>query len=246
MAYFRGDFPSGALGMQTGIHVFIPDWMQNSKCPVLYLLHGLSDNCSNWVRNTGVGRYSEEYGVAVVMPEVQRSFYTDMKYGSQYFTYVSEELFRFVHRMFGLSNRREQSFVAGLSMGGYGALKCALSYPRRYAGCAAFSSACDMAARISLDSGRYIPEMKAILGENLKLSPKDDLFRLAEKASRSEIRPRLYVTCGLDDGLLLENHRLRDHLDALGFELAYEEWEGNHTWEFWDESLRRTFRLFFS
>ena len=97
MSFFRGDFFSEELGMQTGIHVIIPDAAKNSDLRVLYLLHGLSDNCSNWIRNTSIERYAVEYNTAVIIPEVQRSFYTDMKYGLNYFSYVADELLSLIH-----------------------------------------------------------------------------------------------------------------------------------------------------
>ena len=127
MAFFRGDFTSQVMQMVTTIHVVMPEYIDKKDTRVLYLLHGLSDNCSNWFRLTSLERYANEYKIAVVVPEVQRSMYTNMKYGLRYFDYVSEELPRFISQMFGVPNDREHRFVAGLSMGGYGALKCALT-----------------------------------------------------------------------------------------------------------------------
>ena len=119
MAFFRGDFYSEHLGMQTGAHFVIPENVEkNEELRVLYLLHGLSDNCGHWVRNTSAERYAVEHRTALVIPEVQRSFYTDMKYGPHYFSYVSKELPAFAQKTFGLSAEREKNMVAGLSMGG--------------------------------------------------------------------------------------------------------------------------------
>lgn len=247
MSCFRGDFYSEQLRMHTSIQVFVPDGKPNSEWPVLYLLHGLSDNCSNWMQNTRLGRYAAKYGVAVVMPEGERGWYTDMAHGLRYFSYVSDELFHYVHRMFGLSNRREKSFIAGLSMGGYGALKCALARPGRYAGCASFSGACDVVGRFVPEKvePEYLDELRGVYGRDLKIRPQDDLFHLAEKAARRAVKPAVYLTCGLQDERLHESRKFRDHLDALGFAPRYEEWDGFHDWDFWEESLRRTFALFF-
>ena len=87
-------------------------------CPVLYLLHGMSDDHSTWIRRTSVERYATQYGLALVMPNAHRSYYTDMACGLKYWTYVSEELPRLMHTFFKISDRREDTFVAGLSMGG--------------------------------------------------------------------------------------------------------------------------------
>ena len=247
MSFFRGDFFSEELGMQTGIHVIIPDAAKNSDLRVLYLLHGLSDNCSNWIRNTSIERYAVEYNTAVIIPEVQRSFYTDMKYGLNYFSYVADELPRYVHKMFGLSNSREKTFVAGLSMGGYGALKCALTYPKRYGCCAAFSSACDIVKRVQPEDlgSAWAGEVKAVFGEDLKVPARDNLHLLARKSAKSAVRPRFFITCGTQDGLLSESWEMSELMTSLNYDIRYEEWEGNHTWEFWDTSIRKAFAYFF-
>lgn len=248
MAFFRGDIFSTELQMTTSIHVYIPDGANNSRLKVLYLLHGLSDNCSNWFQLTGVARYAREHNLAVITPEVQRGFYTNMESGIRYFSYVADELPKMMHEMFGLPLTREKNFVAGLSMGGYGALKCALTYPNRYAGCGAFSSACDVAFNIDKRyiSSQMAGELKAIFGADLKVKECDDLFRLAEKAAKSETKPKILMTCGISDSLLDQNHRLRDHIEKLSFpDFRYEEWEGDHTWDFWDQSIQLFFDYLF-
>ena len=239
MAFFRGDFTSQVMQMVTTIHVVMPEYIDKKDTRVLYLLHGLSDNCSNWFRLTSLERYANEYKIAVVVPEVQRSMYTNMKYGLRYFDYVSEELPRFISQMFGVPNDREHRFVAGLSMGGYGALKCALTYPERYAGCAAFSSACDIQELVHGPLGEARKdENRAIYGEKLEIPEEDDLFFLAEQCSKQKEQPCFLMTCGDQDILLPQNHKLRDRMQELGFDLRYEEWEGDHTWMFWDTSLQ--------
>jgi S-formylglutathione hydrolase FrmB len=96
---------------------------------VLYLLHGLSDDDTAWLRRTSIERYVSELGLAVVMPQVHRSFYSDELHGLRYWTFLSDELPQLVDSFFHVSTRREDTFVAGLSMGGYGALKWALRQP---------------------------------------------------------------------------------------------------------------------
>ena len=100
MTFIRADFHSKELNMSTSAQVLLPDDRALSRVRVVYLLHGLSDNCTGWLRRTAVERYAQEYGVAVVMPEVQRSFYTDMQYGVNYFSYVYKELPEIMHRLF--------------------------------------------------------------------------------------------------------------------------------------------------
>ena len=124
MALFAGSLYAESLGMNTGVTVSLPGERRDrtGDMPVLYLLHGLSDDHTSWVRRTDIDRYAEEWGVAVIMPEVQRSFYCDMTNGPRYFTYIVDELPALCQRLFRVSARREDNFVAGLSMGGYGAM----------------------------------------------------------------------------------------------------------------------------
>ena len=124
---------------------------------MLYLLHGLSDDDTIWLRRTSIERYVAPLGLAVVMPQVHRSFYTDEAHGNRYWTFLSEELPELVHHFFRLSRRREDTFVAGLSMGGYGALKWALREPERFAAAASMSAAADVAGMQA--HGDWRPEL---------------------------------------------------------------------------------------
>ena len=239
MALFAGSLYAESLGMNTGVTVSLPGERRDrtGDMPVLYLLHGLSDDHTSWVRRTDIDRYAEEWGVAVIMPEEQRSFYCDMTNGPRYFTYIVDELPALCQRLFRVSARREDNFVAGLSMGGYGAMKAALSRPERYAAAASFSGAVDVAAR--LDSHPDI--FQATCGGTLRAE--DDLFQLAEKTAGE--RPRLYISCGTEDFLLEDNRRFSAHLDALGWDHPLEIWPGTHDYHFWDESVRRALAFFF-
>ena len=247
MAFFRGDFASTQIGMNTSVTVIIPDGTPNESMNVVYLLHGLSDNCTGWTRMTSIERYAIEANCIVVMPEVQRSYYVDMKYGPNYFSYISQELPMMMKKLFNISSKRENTFVAGLSMGGYGALKCAMTFPENYAGCAAFSSACDM--QDSIDTGTITSlekaEIVAIIGEGGKIGDVNDLFVLANKANASNLKPKIMMTCGTDDFLYHQNIKFKEHIEGLDFEFKYDEWEDAHTWHFWDMSIQIAFDYFF-
>ena len=244
MSILRADFYSEQLTMNTSAIIMLPDDIPNSRARVLYLLHGLSDNCTGWMRLTGIERYARERKMAVVMPEVQRSFYTDMAYGLPYFTYVSEELPAVCRRMFGLGAAREQNYIFGLSMGGYGAMKCALTYPDRYAGAASFSGVCDLRRTVERRSiSLHESEIAAIFGEEKAVPPKDDLFVLAERLSGDA--PGLYLSCGEQDGLYAANERFSAHLASLSLAHRFDHWPGAHTWDFWDTSLRAALAYFF-
>lgn len=261
MAFFKGEVHSSALDMDTGINVIMPQDFERAsvaakdparkvtgRCKVLYLLHGLTDGCGAWSRFTSIERYARERGIAVVMPEVQHSFYTDMKYGMKYFTYVAQELPSLMASMFQISTAREDSYIAGLSMGGYGALKCALTYPERYCAVAGFSSALDIRCRLSegiWDDPQFSVELKGIFGDSAAQT--DDLFYLAQRAAQQpqELRPRVYTACGTRDMLHGENLAFKEHMESLPFDYLYEEWDGDHEWSFWDTAVQRALSFFF-
>src|SRR5438105_15742137 len=111
---------SEALGVQVNFHVLLPQ-QTRAQFPVLWLLHGLSDDHTIWLRRTSIERYAAEKNLAVVMPAAGRSYYQDMANGARYWTFLTEELPAMCRAWFPLSSRREENFAAGLSMGGYGA-----------------------------------------------------------------------------------------------------------------------------
>lgn len=228
--------------MMTSFNVSIPQNISGDM-PVLYLLHGLSDNHSAWLRRSNVDLYAEQAGIAVVMPEVQRSFYTDMTHGLKYFRYIAEELPEICRGIFRFSGRREDNFIAGLSMGGYGAMKTALTYPDRFIAAASFSGALDIRSRFHDTKDLMSVDECYAISRGVVL-PKDDLFHLASDMAEKGDYPDIYITCGLSDFLYEDNKRFRAHLDSLSIPYSYEEWEGEHNWFFWDESIRRAIPKF--
>ena len=139
----RGNIYSSFLKMDTGITILSPNAVEESGAyKVVYLLHGLYGDHESWVNNTMLPVYANDYDAVFVMPEAGRSYYTDMKYGYPYFSYLTEELPKIVKSIFNISSKREDTIVIGGSMGGYGALKCALNYPWKYGVCCALSAAC--------------------------------------------------------------------------------------------------------
>lgn len=244
MAYFNGTVYSETLGMMTDIAVIIPDngmaRLENGDYPVVYLLHGLSDNHSAWSRRTKVDLYAEQTGFAVVMPEVQRGFYQNMDYGVPYFTYISEELPKLCHQMFRVTDDPAHTFIAGLSMGGYGAMRCALTYPERYAKAACFSAVTDV-ERFVYDNpcGMGQAELTGLFGDSVEES--ENLFELS---SVKKSFPPILQCCGAGDFLVEDNRRFDEHLTACGVNHRYEEWEGAHEWRFWDTAIEKALSFF--
>ena len=202
--------------------------------PLLYLLHGRTDDHSAWTRNTTVERHAVAAGVAVVMPSVGRSFYTDEVHGDRYWTYLSGELPRFVESTFRVSTRREDTFVAGLSMGGYGAMKWALREPGRFAAAATMSGALDVAALLR-DPDRGAELVDRVFGPSI--APENDLFTLLRDADVTTL-PRLHVSCGTEDPLVEHNRRFVALAEEVGADLTTDFRPGEHEWGFWDAEVR--------
>lgn len=248
MAFVECKFRSATLELCTAVDVILPDPVPGAtksgeKVPVLWLLHGLSDDQTIWGRRTSIERYVEGRNLAVVMPAVDRSFYTDMAHGNRYWSYLSEELPALLRHWFPLSAKGEENFVAGLSMGGYGAFKLALTHPKRYAAAASLSGAL---RRFSDDlvenpDPQWLAELTNIFGDLTHFAgSRHDVYHLAEKVARSKgPKPRLFACCGTADFLYADNLRFQAHAAAIGLPLTYEEGPGDHTWAFWDEWIQR-------
>ena len=238
MALLHTHFFSEILGMQCTMDVLLPQKPSRPALPVLWLLHGLSDDHSIWQRRTSIERYADGLDLAVLMPNVHRSFYTDMRHGLPYERFIADELPVIARHLFHLTARREETFVAGLSMGGYGAFKLALKYPGRYAAAASLSGALDMASR--WDRGERIGEMELVYGGSPAGTPNDLMFLARQLAADpAQPRPRLFQCCGTEDFLLDDNRAFRDQALGLGLDLVYREAPGNHTWAFWDTHIQQ-------
>ena len=150
MALLRIDHVPETVKVNLPLYIIIPGPGEMRDVPVarrkvLYLLHGLSDDGSAWQRYTAIESFSALYGLVVIMPSAGRSFYTDQPNGQNYFTYLTDELPRYLKDVFGLSPHREDTLIAGNSMGGYGAFKAAFLHPELYSVAASFSGALSLA-----------------------------------------------------------------------------------------------------
>ena len=234
------NFFSSELQKETHVNVLIPPCptYEDGTYKVLWLFHGLSGDNTSWIRNSCIERYSKERKIAVIMPDVDRSWYTNSAYGINYFDFLTRELPQVCYKHFRVfSEKREDNIVAGLSMGGYGALKVALTYPERYCACISLSGSVDITRK-----GLTYPldEWRSIFGFGIESAlslegTEHDLFALATR-NKSEGRPnqKLYLWCGTEDGLLHSNDTFHQHLDSLSIPHVYEVSEGDHSWKWWD------------
>jgi putative tributyrin esterase len=243
MALLRCDFFSDALRLSTSMQVVLPQpaasqiGMASSggdePPPVLYLLHGLSDDCTTWTRRTSIERYASELGLAVVMPQVARSFYLDGTHSGAYWTFLSEELPAVVQRFFRVSDAREDTFVAGLSMGGYGAALSGLRQPERFAAAASLSGALDAA---DLQREDALDVFSHVTDAPLGGTPAD-LFSLLDRVDPATA-PKLCVRCGTEDGLVDSNRRFAAAARERGFDVTDGFDPGTHEWGYWDRTIQ--------
>lgn len=248
MAHLRCDFFSDSLSLSTSMTVILPQRTTNQigmtgqlaegPPPVLYLLHGLSDDDTTWLRRTSIERYAAALGLVVVMPQVHRSFYTDEAYGGRYWTFLTHELPELVQSFFRVSDRREDTFVAGLSMGGYGAFKWALRQPERFAAAACLSGAVHLSG---LRSGRTRAEdprmFERVFGAQSIVGADDDLFALLERADPTAL-PALHLSCGTEDVLYADNRTFATACEGAGVEVTTDFGPGAHSWDYWDARIQ--------
>ncbi len=202
--------------------------------PTLYLLHGQSDDDTIWLRRTSIERYVAPLGLAVVMPQVHRSFYTDMVQGGKYWTYISQEVPALARSFFPLSDIREDNFVAGLSMGGYGAFKLALSRPEQYAAAASLSGSLNV-ARAPAQSD----ELRRVFGEGDFSGTSNDLLWLLSRVDQSTGPvPQLYQCCGTEDFRYEDNLVFKARAEQTRVALTYDEGPGTHEWGYWDRKIQ--------
>ncbi|MBQ9291245.1 MAG: prolyl oligopeptidase family serine peptidase [Clostridia bacterium] len=248
MAFCTVQFFSEALVVAVSVNVIYPEKNmgigveagKTEELPqVLYLLHGYSDDHSIWMRRTSVERYAAKHNLAIIMPAVNHSFYCNEVHGERYWDFVSEELPRVMHSFFRLSDKPEDTFVAGLSMGGYGAMRLALMHPDRFAAAASFSGALDMASRVS--DPKSAARFANIFGENASIKNTEyDLLYMLKKQAKAEHRPRLYVSCGTADGLFAAHKKFCTQAKKTGWDLETEEVpDAVHEWGLWDSQIEK-------
>ena len=250
MAFLQVNFFSSVLGMCTAMNVILPQTTSTRGLigvdtadvdvtyPVLYLLHGMSDDHTIWSRRTSIERYADERGIAVVMPTTELGWYTNMKHGRRWRPYIGEELPAICHDFFPrISQKREDTYIAGLSMGGYGAYALAMTYPEQYSAAAGLSGAY-MPLRFGRDTEPFWQDIFGTMSDFT--GSENDLVATSSRLVREGAPlPRLYMWCGTEDGLYSQNLAMRDHLNAIGWEdFTFEESAGNHNWKCWDEKIQ--------
>lgn len=211
--------------------------------PVLYLLHGMNQDETVWLRKSNVERYAQEKGIALVMPYGENNYYTDMVHGLQYFTFLTEELPRFIQFSFPVLKEREHTFIAGLSMGGYGACKAALLKPEQYSAATCLSGAVDIELMAGLAKEQGMEQLvENIFGtmDNFNTSSSNLFYAAKELKESQKPIPKIYIACGTDDvecyGM---NLKLKQCFENLSFPITYVEEKGKHEWDFWEKQIKK-------
>lgn len=242
MSLIQMRFFSEELNMFTGANVILPLPRDAKKAvsdlPVLYLLHGMGDNHTAWLRKTAVERYALDKGVAVVMPDGELSCWEDMAHGGKYRSYVCRELPQFIRANFPISGKREKNFIAGCSMGGFGALKLALSNPEKYSAAGCFSAA---HFEYRPDSARHQAMLARTYGDAIDAFDKQ-IAADALKVNSGNLPLHIWHSCGDMDVLkenALKSKDFFENLPSGSIDYQFEMLPGKHDWALWDVSLSR-------
>lgn len=227
---FTRAWPS--LQEQATIHVILPNELPSGgSFQVLWLLHGLGDNGSGWLRKTNLEVLDKHTNLAIITPEMNRSFYTNMAAGLPYWDYLTQEVIPEMRKLLPLSTDPKDNFVGGVSMGGFGAFKLAFAHPDWFSAVVAISAVVDLTMLPDL-----MPDYRGIFGETM---PKQYLERLAAKAPQAALRKlRIYDCIGNQDFLKATNDQFADYLQhQLGLNLTYVTETGDHDWLYWQRVL---------
>lgn len=235
-----GIFHSASLERDMHYRVLLPrGYGSGGRFPVLYLLHGLYGDYLNWDTRTGLENYARELRLLIVMPDANDSWYTDSATVSKdkFEDYIAKDLISEIDEKYRTIRERHGRAIAGLSMGGYGAVKFGIKYPELFAFAGSLSGALN--APQNLDTLR--PEFRAKLlevfgNEGSPERPANDIFLLL-KTPRQATLPYFYLACGTEDSFLDTNRAFALQLSSRKVVYEYHETPGAHAWEYWDSAL---------
>lgn len=257
MAFIQMNLMSKSLMRTVPVNVILPvdkltfpGMPEREETPykTLYLLHGVLGNYTDWVCGSRIQRYAEENNLAVVMPSGDNAFYVDQPNANNFYgKFIGEELVELTRKMFPLSRKREDTFIGGLSMGGYGALRNGLKYSDTFGCIAVLSGAIlveEMAARtedgaLFIESKAYAEACFGDLGKLLD-SDKNPKWLVKELKKAGKALPKIYMACGDKDSLLPVNKDMAAFLKGQGADVTFEVGPGAHEWDFWDAYIKKT------
>ncbi len=233
-------FQSAALKRAVPYRVILPDDYATStaRFPVLYLLHGHDGAFGNWSDKTQVASYAAGHPLIIVMPDGASSWYVDGANGEAWETYLTADLIADVDKTFRTIRTRDGRMIAGLSMGGYGAIKAGLKHPELYAFVGSFSGALDITRPADVFHGERRADVMAIFGPiGSGIRTRNDVFALAAAAAPAQV-PYVWIACGTNDPWLEPNREMARALKSRGVPYEYHERPGGHDWTFWDWAIK--------
>lgn len=253
MALLKLSFSSKTLERTVDVNVVLPaENLEESKrlnFKTLYLLHGYTGNQDDWLTYTTIRTISEKYNLALVMPSGENSFYTDNEAtGCNYGEYIGKELVDFTRKILPLSNKREDTFIGGLSMGGFGALRIGALYGNTFSKIISLSGAF-IIKNLQTDKDFYKTSIanksyfERLFGniEQLDNSNNNPVFCV----KNSDNMPDVFMACGTEDYLINENRDMKNTLENCGVNIKYEESSGIHDWEFWEKNINIAIKWIF-
>jgi putative tributyrin esterase len=239
MAFATINYFSQSLKKASSFNIVFPDDPGITRpWAVFYLLHGLSDDHTIWMRRTSIERYVAGLPLVVVMPDGGRGWYTNAASpgGLAYEDDLIKDVVGLVDRTFPVKAERSGRAIGGLSMGGYGAVKLGLKHHETFASVNSHSGALAFARRDPANARELSPEFAAIVGDHPKGSDNDP-FALVERIDHGRL-PALRIDCGTDDFLLEDNRAFHKHLESMKIPHEYVEPPGDHEWGYWDRHVQ--------
>lgn len=215
---------------------------KDRRFPVVYLLHGLSGHFDNWTERTKIEEYAASHDLIIVTPEGGDGWYTDSSSVpiDKFESYIIKELIPEIDRKFRTAANRENRSIAGLSMGGYGAIKFGLKYPEMFSIVGSFSGAFDAPSR-GLGGAKTWPSILSVFGaDGSDTRKQNDIFSLVRSLSENQRTslPFIYLDCGTEDFLFKTNREFAALLVELKVPHEYRQLPGGHTWEYWGRQVK--------
>lgn len=240
MAVSRLSFYSKTLKMNTSVNIILPEYPTGSG-KTLLLLHGLGEDENAWLNQTRLTDYASQTDITIIMPRVDRSYYTSRDGDSQYFEYISQELLQRCRAWFRLSDQRSQTFIAGTSMGGFGALKTGLILPKEFQAIFPMSAMTDIVQKWR-ESPKRDAWFKGLFGspDQVKNSINDIAYLIAQQKAQT---PYIWQLCGTDDPFYEMNLALNEQIEQQGLRHEFVAVSGGHEWVVWDKAIQQIIKL---
>lgn len=250
MALITMNYNSPTIGMHQNLTIILPEDVTffdssttEKHLKSMLLLHGLSSDETTYIRYTSIERYANEHQLAIIMPNVDHSGYANMVYGHSYYDYILE-IYEYVHQILPLSRKREDNFIAGHSMGGYGTIKFALTQSDKFAKAAPLSAVFEAQRFIDLDWTDF--SLQSITGNNTQIKGTElDTYYLLDQAIDANVDiPELFIMCGKEDFLYHDNLQFIETLNKKGVSYKFEDGPGDHDYAYWDRAIKRAIEWF--